>query len=476
MKPAVDAAAPPASGPVELWLVKNHARLLDHGRRTLRAAALAIVEAGIAGGDPARGTRAKVRCEGARLWVDGVHYDLRRVRRIWVVGAGKASLAIASALEDILGERVAGGVIVTKKGDGRRLRRVDVIEAGHPVPDADSVRGARQMLAVAAAAEAGDIVFAAVTGGSSALASLPPEGVTLEDLRALNELLLRCGAPIAVINVVRRHVCRIKGGRLVAAIQPARAITLTLNTATPEMPWPDMCLADPTTFADAIRILRDLELWERTPASIRDHLLAGIRRPDMETVKSVEGMNAQMVFVGDPVAVCSAAAEKAAELGFAPLVLGTFIEGEAREVATAMAGIGREALDRGRPARPPCALISGGESTVTVSGAGGRGGPNQEFAVAFALKMGARGPFACASIDTDGTDGPTDLAGGVVDDRTAASARDAGIQLVEALRRHTSADALERLGDAVVTGHTGTNLQHIRVVVLGGAESPGDAG
>jgi glycerate 2-kinase len=453
MKPAVDAAAPPASGPVELWLVKNHARLLDHGSRTLRAAALAIVEAGIAGGDPARGTRAKVRCEGARLWVDGVNHDLARVRRIWVVGAGKASLAIASALEDILGERVAGGVIVTKKGDGRRLRRVDVIEAGHPVPDADSVRGARQMLAVASAAEAEDIVFAAV-----------------------NELLLRCGAPIAVINVVRRHVCRIKGGRLVAAIQPARAITLTLNTATPEMPWPDMCLADPTTFADAIQILRDLELWERTPASIRDHLRAGIRRPDMETVKSVEGMNAQMVFVGDPVAVCSAAAEKAAEIGFAPLVLGTFIEGEAREVATAMAGIAREALDRGRPATPPCALISGGESTVTVSGAGGRGGPNQEFAVAFALKMGARGPFACASIDTDGTDGPTDLAGGVVDDRTAASARDAGIQLVEALRRHTSADALERLGDAVVTGHTGTNLQHIRVVVLGGAESPGDAG
>ncbi len=451
----------------------NHAQLIDHGNRTLREAALAIVAAGVAGGDPARGTRSRVRCDGDRLWVDGVAHDIGPSGRIWVVGAGKASFASASALEEVLGERIAGGVIVTKKGDGRRLRRVEVIEAGHPIPDADSVRGAQQIMAVSSAARAGDVVFAIVTGGASALAILPPPGVTLEDLQVLNGLLLRCGAPISVINVVRRHVCGIKGGRLVAAIQPARAITLTLNTSAPGFPWPDMCLPDPSTFADAIRILRDLKLWEHTPRSIRDHLDAGTQRPELETVKSIDGMNTQMVFVGDPVAVCDAAAAKARELGFQPLVLGTFVPGEARQVATVLAGIAREAFERGRPVAPPCAIIVGGESTVTVTGDAGRGGPNQELALAFASQMLPCGPFACACIDTDGTDGPTDLAGGVVDDRTTAEAAAIGIHLGDVLRRHDSAAALERLGSAVVTGHTGTNLQHLRVVVLGGA-APGD--
>jgi glycerate-2-kinase len=457
--------------PVNIGFSVNRYQVLDHGTRRLRAAALSIVEAGISRGDPARGTHSKVRRDGDLLWVDGCEYDLRKIERIWVVGAGKASMAIASALEDILGDRIEGGVIVTKKHDLRRLRRIQVIVAGHPVPDDDSIRGARRMLEVASAARCGDIVFAPVTGGSSALASLPPEGVSLADLQVLNKLLLHCGEPIEVINVVRRHVCLVKGGRLAQAIQPALAATLTLDTAPEGMPWPDMCLPDPTTFLNAIAVLRDLDLWEQTPPAIRAHLLGGVEHPERETIKDFTGMNARMVFVGDPISVCDAAAVKAAELGFTPMILGAFIKGEAREVAIAMAGIAREILDRGRPAVPPCALISGGETTVTIDGPSDRGGPNQEFALAFAVAMSRRGPYACASLDTDGTDGPTAIAGGLTDDTSVPRAAAAGIDLHEALRRHATSEALERLGDVVVTGHTGTNLQNIRAIVLGDPRS-----
>ena len=448
-------------------LAVERQRLLDHGPRRLREAALAITEAAIARGDPLRGTLLKVRREGERLWVDGHDYDLRSVGRIWVVGAGKASLAIAAALEQVLGEHLTGGVIVTKKGDDRGLRRIEVIAGGHPIPDTDSMRGARRMLEVAREAGRDDIVFCAVTGGSSALASLPPPGVSLADLQELYRMLLHCGEPIEVINVVRRHACMVKGGRLIEAIDPALAITLTLDTAPEGMPWPDMCLPDPSTFEDTVRILQEVGLWARTPTSIRAHLQQGLHNGELETIKDFSGFRTQMVFVGDPVSVCDAAAARAKELGFSPVVLGTFIGGEAREVAVAMAGIAREVLERDRPAAAPCALISGGETTVTIEGDAGLGGPNQEFAVAFAVAMGRRAPFACASLDTDGTDGPTEIAGGLTDHTTVDRAAAAGIDLVDCLRRHATASALETLDDAVVTGHTGTNLQNIRAIVLG---------
>ena len=457
--------------PVDVGFPLNRGQLLGHGPRRLREAALAIVEAGISRGDPTRGTYIKVRRSGDHLWVDGCEYDLRKIEKIWVIGAGKASMAIALALEDILGDRIDGGVVVAKKPEPRRLRRIEVIAAGHPVPDDDSVRAGRRMLELASAAGPNDIVFAPVTGGSSALANLPPAGVTLEDLQILNNLLLECGEPIEVINVIRRHVCLVKGGRLVQAIQPALAITLTLDTAPEGMPWPDMCLPDPSTFSDAVAVLRDTGLWERTPSGIRAHLLAGVAHPELETNKDFTGFNARMVFVGDPVSVCDAAAVRAAELGFTPIVLGAFIKGEAREVAVTMSGIAREILDRHRPAVPPCALISGGETTVTINNPGGKGGPNQEFALAFALAMSQHGPYACASLDTDGTDGPTPIAGGLTDSTSLARAAAAEIDLREFLRRHASSEALELIGDAVVTGQTGTNLQNIRAIVLGDPKS-----
>ena len=449
-----------------LQIVRNARELLASDQANLRLPALDVIEAGVRAGDPGRGTREKVVLAEDELRVDGRSYQLAETENIYVVGAGKGSLAIAAALEDILGTRIAGGVVAVKCGEKGILQRIEVMESGHPTPDDGSVRAAARILEITTQAGVKDLVIAAITGGASALATIPADGISLEDVRVLNDLLLRCGAPIQEINKVRRHVCRIKGGRLVAAIQPAQAITLTLNTAPERGPWPDMCLADPTTFADAINMLEHFALWERTPESVRTHLCRGTENPNMETVKDVSGMRTQLVYVGDPVTMCDSAARRARELGFEPIVLATQLEGESREAATCLAGIAKEIILRSRPFAPPCALITGGETTVTVACQGGRGGPSQEFVLAFANHLTSTGRYVCAALDTDGTDGPTEYAGGIVDDQTVLQARKLGLSLDASLKDHDCLGALLTLKAAIFTGHTGTNLLDLRVILI----------
>ena len=448
-------------------IIWNRKELLARGNRVLRGHLLDVLEAGIRGGDPGAGTHRKVRVHGRHLWVHEIAYDLDEVDRIFVIGAGKGSFPIAAALEEILGDRIAGGVVVVKKGECRRLSRIEVHEAAHPVPDETSVMGARKIQAWAERAGPKDLVFAAITGGSSALATLPPDGISLEEVQRLNQLLLRSGAIIREVNTVRRHLCALKGGRLVAMIQPAQAVTLTLDTAPEGMPWPDMSLADPSTFQDAVRVLTHHELWDNVAPSIRSYLTDGTRRPELETVKSIEGMRAQIEGVGDPVGMCESAAAAAERLGYPALILATHLEGEAREAGIVLAGIAREIAKFGRPIQRPCAVISGGETTVTIHGACGAGGPNQEFALALADKLRVGAPYACASIDSDGTDGPTDAAGGIVDDETMSDAMRLGVDIPLALKRHDTLASLKTLNSLVLTGHTGTNLQNLRVLLMG---------
>ncbi len=453
------------SAPEDTPIVVNREELVSHGRRQVRADALAIIEAGIRGAHPARGVRRLVSLAGDVLRIGDRRIDLSGVEHVWVVGAGKASLAIARALEGLLGERISGGIVAVKRGQPGRLERIEVRQAGHPVPDDDSVAAARRLIEVLDGAGERDLVLAAVTGGASALATLPPDGVELADVQAVTGRLLNCGAVIQQINTVRRHLCRLKGGRLVAHARPAEVVTFTLDTVHAGMPWPDMCLPDPTTFQDAIDVLEGLGLWQAAPRRVREFLAAARGREDLETLKSLEGARSSIVSVGDPVAACEAAAACARRLGYAPAILATGIEGEARHVGTVLAAIASEIAARRRPFAPPCAVISGGETTVTVRPAGGRGGPNQETVLAFALGFAAEADLAFVSVDTDGTDGPTDIAGGIADGLTRARAEDAGIDLAGALRRHDSTAALTALGDAVVTGHTGTNVMNLRAIV-----------
>lgn len=448
-------------------MITNLAGLLETGQREMRAHALEIIDFGICASDPAEGTYRHVRLTDSYLHVGTDRFKLNEIKNIYVIGAGKGSYPIAQALESILGDRISEGLVIVKRGETRRLEHIDLLEAGHPVPDENSVIGARRLLETARKATSRDLVFAAVTGGASALATLPPPDISLAEIKSLTGLLLRCGAPINDINIVRKHLCELKGGRLVARIQPAQAITLTLDTQ-PEggMAWPDVSLADPSTFNDAIKVLHHYDIWEHVAPSIKAYLIHAKTKPELETIKDLEGMRTCILSVGDPLTSCEAGAAKAKELGYKPVILSTFLEGEARETAKTIAGIAMEIIQYNRPFQKPCALISGGELTVTLSEESGLGGPSQEFAVSFAASLRGEHRVVCAALDTDGTDGPTDIAGGIVDGSTASEAISRGINLEEIIKKHDSSHGLNLLNGAVITGHTGTNVLDLRVILI----------
>ena len=447
-------------------IIKNYRELLAHGQRELREAVLKIIQAGIKGANPGVGTYKAVKLRGHDLLVGKEEYDLRRIKHIYVVGAGKGAFSIAESLEKILGAYIHRGIVAVKKGDKRRLERIEVTEAGHPIPDEDSMVTARKILEIAKTAEEGDLVFAAITGGSSALAALPPEEIKLEEMQQLTDLLLKSGAPIRDINAVRKHLSQLGGGLLVSHIQPAEAITLTLDTQAKGLPWPDMCLPDPSTFQDAIDVLGYYDLWNIVSLSIKQYLLAGKEKPELETVKSFEGMKTTVIGVASPSGACEAAAKRAQELGYNPAILSTHIDGEAAVVGICLAGITREIIEKKRPFLPPCALISGGEMTVRVAESSGVGGPNQEFVLSFADQLGPTEKVCCASVDTDGSDGPTDIAGGIVDGETVTRAKKSNINMAGFLKNHNSSAALKMLEDTIITGHTGTNIVDLRVILI----------
>jgi glycerate-2-kinase len=448
-------------------IIKNFDSLASHGQSVIRRDALEIIEAGIRGADPGRGTCERVRRQGDLLFVGDRTYDLNQIKNIYVLGAGKGSFPIAEALDGILGERIREGIVVVKKGEKRRLSHIEVFEAGHPIPDEESVAGGRKILGIAAKAQAGDLVFAAITGGCSALVIAPPAEIRLEEIKGLTNLLLASGAIIREMNAVRKHLCNLKGGRLVAAIHPAETVTLTLDTAPEGMPWPDMCLADPSTFQDAITVLKHYDIWNRVAPSIREYLLRGLQNPAMETVKTLAGIQSRVIGVASPGSACEACARRAKEIGYTPVILSTTIQGESTDVGIVLGGIAREIITRQRPFAPPCALISGGETTVKIGGTPGKGGPNQELVLGFAKEIGSKEKVVCVSVDTDGTDGPTDIAGGIVDGQTLTRLKAAGIEVAEILKRHDSSSALLTIEDTIMTGHTGTNVMNLRVLVVG---------
>jgi len=445
---------------------RNRSELLSHGAVKARRTALDCLEAALAAVDTYQGTRRIVRLQDGQLRVGELCIDLAQTGRVFVVGAGKGAYPIARALEEILGPRIARGVVATKELPAEPLGRIRLLQAGHPVPDQRSLCAGQAIQGIAAEAREGDLVLACLTGGCSALMVLPVEGVTLEDKIGLNRLLLRTGAQIGEMNAVRKHVSRIKGGGLVQLFQPARVITFTQDTAPEALPWPDPAVPDPSTFAQAIEVLRRYEIWEETPERIRRHLERGLRDPSLETPKRFEGGQAPVFDVGNPRSACLAAVERARELGYSAHVLSTLLEGESREAGIVLAGIAKEIRRHRRPFAPPCVLASAGETTVAIRGAAGSGGPNQETVLGFAGSILRDPGVALVSIDSEGTDGPTEIAGGIADSETVPRLKAAGLTLHEVLRGHDSSTALKALGDAVITGPTYTNVVNLRVLVI----------
>jgi hydroxypyruvate reductase len=383
--------------------------------------------------------------------------------RTIVIGAGKASAAMARALEAHWPGELEG-LVVTRYGYAVPCERIEIVEAAHPVPDAAGEAAAARMLKRVEGLTADDLVICLISGGGSALLPLPGPGVSLADKQAINRALLKSGASISEMNCVRRHLSAIKGGRLAAACHPARVVNLLISDVPGDNPM-DIAsgptVADPTTCADALAIVRRYAI--DLPAGARALLESGRG----ETVKPgdarLAGVETQLV--ATPWMALEAAAEVARAAGVTPVLLGDRLEGEAREVAKVMAGIALQARQYGHPAPPPCVLLSGGETTVTVRGSG-RGGRNVEFLLALAAALdGAPGIHAVAG-DTDGVDGQEEIAGAFVGPDTLARAWAQGIRPRERLDDNDGHGFFEALGDSLVTGPTLTNVNDFRAVLV----------
>jgi len=430
-----------------------------------------IAQAALAAVTPEGCIRRAISLDGERLSVAGRVYDLAGVRRLLVVGFGKASARMAAALEGILGNRIAAGLVVTADGYKVPTARVEVVEAAHPVPDARGLAAARRIAELVSGAGEGDLVVVLISGGGSALLTLPADGVSLSDLMRTNELLLRSGAKIQEMNAVRKHLSQVKGGQLARLASPAQVVSLILSDV-PGDPLDSIASGptapDPTTFQDAARILKRYGLWDEVPPGVRARIEAGLRDEVPETPKPGDPVFelVQNVIVGSGRVAAEAAREEGACLGYQAQILTTTLEGEAREVGKVLAALARELVRFRRPIVPPALLIAAGETTVTVRG-NGKGGRNQELALSAALGIEGLSGVAILSLGTDGRDGPTDAAGGLVDGDTAARVRAAGGDPEGALVENDSYHALAAAGDLLITGPTGTNVADLYLVLAG---------
>ncbi len=384
--------------------------------------------------------------------------------RLVVIGAGKASAAMALAVETHW-DGPLSGLVVTRDGYGAPCRRIEVVQASHPVPDARGLDAAARMLALAGDLRPEDLVLCLISGGGSALLPLPLPGLTLADKQAVNRAMLASGASIGEMNCVRRHLSAIKGGRLAAACHPARVVTLLMSDVPGDRPL-DIAsgptVADPTTCADALDIVRRYGL--ALPDAAMDLLLSGRG----ESIKPGDPRlaRAQTRLVATPQAALEAAAAVAREAGLAAHILGDAIEGEARDVAKVMGGIALQAAARGQPFAAPCVLLSGGETTVTVRGRG-RGGRNVEFLLSLALALDGHPRIHAIAGDTDGVDGAEEIAGAHVTPDTLARAWAQGLRPRDVLADNDAHTFFERLGDSVVTGPTRTNVNDFRAILIG---------
>ncbi len=441
------------------------------GERGLRRDAASIFSASLKAADPVEAVLRHVRVRNDVLEAGDARYRLRNLKRIFVIGAGKAGAPMAKALEKILGTRIAGGLVNVKYGHTARLRRVELNECGHPVPDEAGVKGAMKIAEIAKQSEEGDLVISVVSGGASALMPYPAEPITLEQKQATTKLLLACGANIHEINAVRKHISAIKGGQLARLAYPASVLSLMLSDVIGDDL--DVIGSGPTNpdsskFSTARRILEKYGIFEKAPETVRRRLEQGARGAIPETPKPGDPAfrRTRNLVVGSNILAAQAAAKRARELGYHTLLLSTFVEGETREIARMHSAIAKEIWHTGLPLKRPACIITGGETTVTLRG-DGLGGRNQEFALAAALDIAGLKKTVVLSGGTDGTDGPTDAAGAVVDCASIERATRQGLDARAYLNANDSYHFFEKTGELLKTGPTNTNVMDIRVMVIG---------
>ena len=469
-------------------IITNHNSLLSHGNIPGRTIVLDVLEAGLAAPDPYKNVLKIVRLEGGRLGgrpggrlIVGnpelsdppgqapLVFDLASVGHIYVVGGGKSAQRMAEALEHILGDLISEGQINAKKGDSVRLKRINVTLAGHPLPDEDSVEGSRRIIEIQKKAKKGDIIFHCTSGGATALTALPAPGISLADLQEVYRVLyFGCGANMPEANAVRNHLVLLHSRNL-RYVKGATFIQLHTPETPPglrahlyETPRPE------DGYKAAIAVLKKYGCWDRVPASVRDFLIAADPRYTHLRPEEKTGTPFYEFRVIGPEYMIEAARVRAAELGLNAVILASSLNDvETRPVAEALAYMATEIEALGRPFTTPCMLISGGELVVAIGDATGVGGRNQEYVLASALRIAGSKNIVIASVDSEGTDGPTEAAGGIVDGYTLARATAAGVDIGAEMANHNSFHVLDSLDDLIYTGVRGMNVRDLRLTYVG---------
>ncbi len=452
----------------------NEDYLLNNGTdeyRKLRHDALEILGSALEAVDPKKAIFDKVKRDGNLLHAGGKTYNLNEFKRIFIIGGGKAGGPMAEAIESLLGDKIVGGIVNVLNGteERYRLKQVKMVGASHPVPNANGVNGVNEMLKLVSSLNGNDLVVVLISGGGSALLPSPADGINLGDIQDITGRLLKRGATINDLNAVRKHLDSFKGGQLVKMCNPAEVLSLILSDVVGD-PLDTIASGptapDYTTWSDAENVLKKYDLWKDSPAPIKARIELGVNKVLEDTPKASDLIFSKVnnVIIANNSYAAEAAASKAQALGYNSMVLSTMIEGEARWVGKVYSGIAREVVSNGRPLNSPAAIFVGGETTVNVKGSG-KGGRNQEVALG-ALKGIANLPCLIASLATDGLDGPTDSAGAIVDGSTFDKAMKFSLSIDASLQENDSYSFFLKLGDLLITGPTGTNVNDLAIILV----------
>jgi glycerate-2-kinase len=455
--------------------IKNTDELLKNARSSLdrkaRKLAIQALNAALEAVNPKIIIQSQVKVKDNSLRIGNFSLNLDEFRNIFVVGGGKASGSMGEALEELLGERIKKGIInVPYAGPSCRTRKIKLQHASHPIPDISGVKGASQMLDLVSQAKENDLIICLLSGGGSSLMPQPCCGVSLQNKREVTDALLRSGATISEINTVRKHISGFKGGWLAKKAYPTKVVNLILSDVVGD-PLDSIAsgptVPDPTTFNDAIEILKIYRLMGKVPNSVKKALLNGQKGLISETPKPGDKVFTKVhnIVVGNNRTASLAAHSNFKKAGLNALLLTSCLEGQARDMGTMLASMAKEIVTSGNPIPKPAGIVAGGETTVSVLGKG-KGGRNQEIVLGAALKMGDTDGVVVASISTDGVDGPTDAAGAIADGKTMLYSKELKLNPRKFLEENNSYTFFSKLGDLIFTGPTGTNVNDLSVIVV----------